>query len=116
MCYLLKILRGALLILACLPVTAQAAFCGKPGQRPCERDEHVLRCAPGLIYNFARRQCERPARPPPPAKPIVRDCGRFGQRPCLVEEHFPPCDRGLAEDPESGKCVVPPAEKLQAPE
>ena len=83
---------------------AQAQACGGANQRPCTVFERIPSCNSGLVEDFSKNRCVRPAPKPRPAS-----CGRQGQRPCTVVEFIPSCANGLAEDFAKNVCIRPNA-------
>lgn len=90
----------AVISLASSTTPAEAANCGGVNQRPCTIFERIPSCNKGLVENFAKGRCVRPARP-------GLDCGRKNQRPCTIVERIPSCNKGLIEDFVQGRCVQP---------
>jgi hypothetical protein len=80
---------------------AAAARCGAVNQVPCKVWERIPSCDKGLVEDFAKNRCVRPAKP----KPLA--CGKEGQRPCLLTERIPSCDANLVEDFAKNHCVRP---------
>jgi hypothetical protein len=86
------------------PAAAQA--CGAANQRPCTFLERFPSCNAGLVEDFVRNRCVRPATPAPPAAALA--CGAANQRPCTLLERFPSCNPGLVENFLAGVCQAPP--------
>lgn len=95
-------LLGAATLLA--PGTAYAR-CGGDNQVPCKVFERVPSCDKGLVEDFQKNRCLRPAARTP--------CGAEGQRPCTVVERIPSCNAELAEDFVKNRCVRPGCGRLE---
>ncbi|MGE3691916.1 MAG: hypothetical protein AB7F98_11105 [Novosphingobium sp.] len=79
--------------------------CGKENHKPCTIWERVPSCDRGLVEDFSKGLCVRPAAPPPAPRPQQVNCGKEGSNPCPVWIRVPSCDAGLVEDFARGKCV-----------
>ncbi|TNE90211.1 MAG: hypothetical protein EP330_09130 [Deltaproteobacteria bacterium] len=89
----------AAMVLGCV-MAGPAWACGGEGQRPCTVLERVPSCDKGLVEDFGKGKCVRPAGPAPKAS-----CGGEEQRPCRITERVPSCDGGLVEDFARDRCV-----------
>lgn len=98
----LAMLAAVILGLA-FPGSAAQAQCGGVNGTPCKVWERVPSCNSGLVEDFGKGKCVKPAAPAPAAKPA---CGGVDQRPCTVLERIPSCDKALYEDFGRGKCLL----------
>ena len=84
---------------------AEAANCGARNQKPCPIWTGRKSCDPGLVENFVKGRCVRPAPKPVPGK----NCGLENQRPCPITTGRKSCANGLIEDFKKNRCVRPAA-------
>lgn len=106
-----RILTALALATCTLILAPQVVFatCGAENKKPCGVFTGRKSCDSGLVEDFTKNKCVRPAAPKPIIKPKVRPagCGRLNQRPCLVTEFVPSCDTGLVEQLGMNKCIKP---------